>query len=96
MTLSKNDRVCKSAHVAQRMFDDSMLVITAKDSMLHTFDAVGTFIWNMVGKPTPVENILSLIEDSFDGFDRRKSGNQILDFLETLEKKNLIVVERRE
>jgi hypothetical protein len=95
MKLSVHDRVSKNEHIAQRMFDDQMLVITAKDSMLHKLDDVGTFIWSSIEKSPSIKEICELLQESFEGFDSRKNFSDVCDFVETLEKKKLVVVRHR-
>jgi hypothetical protein len=94
MTISLDDIILKNPQIAQRIFDDRMLVITAKDSMLHRFDEVGTFIWKMLDNKLSVKDICDSIEESFEGFDRKKNTSEILSFLETLEKKNLVLISK--
>jgi Coenzyme PQQ synthesis protein D (PqqD) len=93
MTLSVHDRVSKNEHIAQRMFDDQMLVITAKDSMLHKLDDVGTFIWGSIYNNLSIKEICDLLQESFDGFDSQKNLADVCSFIETLEKKKLVVVQ---
>ena len=95
MPLSPNDIITKNPKIAQRMFEERMLVITAKDSMLHRFNEVGTHMWSVIDKPLSIQDILSSIEEHFNGFEINKSSQEILDFIQTLEKKGLVTIQHK-
>jgi hypothetical protein len=94
MPLSLNDIITKNPKIAQRLFEERMLVITAKDSMLHRFNEAGTFIWKAIDKPLSIKDICNSLDNNFNGFDVKKSLQEILEFLEALEKKNLVSIQR--
>jgi Coenzyme PQQ synthesis protein D (PqqD) len=95
MTLSPNDIITKNPKIAQRMFEERMLVITAKDSMLHRFNAVGTHIWSTITTPLSIKEICKSVEEHFEGFDAKKSSQEILDFIQTMEKKGLVTIQHK-
>lgn len=92
MNLSENEKIIRSDNVAQRLFEERMLVITPKDSMLHRFNEVGTFIWQLLETPKSTEEICSAIKDNFEGVD----GNQLTDdidvFIDKLIQKKLVEI----
>ena len=92
MVLSPAAIVSRSTRIAQRLFEERMLVITAQDSRLHRFNEVGTFIWQLLERPMTVETICKAIEEHFDGFDAGKSFQEISDFLVSLEKKKCVSI----
>jgi hypothetical protein len=94
MPLGLNDIITKNPKIAQRMFEQRMLVITAKDSMLHRFNEVGTYIWSIIDKPLSLNEVCVSLENHFNGFALKKSFHEITGFMETMEKKNLITIQR--
>jgi Coenzyme PQQ synthesis protein D (PqqD) len=92
MALSPAIIVSRSTRIAQRLFEERMLVISAQDSKLHRFNEVGTFIWQLLEKPATVGAICAAIEEHFDGFDAGKSFQEISDFLVSLEKKKCVSI----
>jgi len=74
------------------MFEERMLVITARDSMLHRFNEAGTFIWQIIDKPLSTKEICDSLETYFKGFDTKTSLQEILDFIKALEKKGLVTI----
>jgi hypothetical protein len=72
-----------------------MLVITAKDSMLHRFNEVGTFIWQLLEKPMTAGAICTAVGRHFDGFDANEHSAELLLFLEALEKKGCVEILRK-
>jgi hypothetical protein len=94
MCFSLSDKVVKSTRVAQRLFEGSMLVITAHDSMLHRFNEPGTFIWEIIKKPITIEEIGNSICTNFDEVDKKKMYSDLFLFLSELHKKQLIKIQK--
>jgi hypothetical protein len=96
MKVSPHDSVSRSTRIAQRLFEERMLVITAGDSMLHRFNEVGTFIWQLLEKPQTVNAIRSAVASHFEGFSEKKHSADLYGFLEALEKKGCVEILRSE
>ncbi len=79
---------------AQREFEGQMLVITSKDSKLHRFNHVGSFIWGLLENPTPVEVIIKEIGKNYANFNKSTDYDSVAQFLLSLKDKGLIVVDR--
>jgi hypothetical protein len=94
MSIKPDDIIIKNPNIAQRLFEERMLVITAKDSMLHRFNEVGTHIWQILDNNLSVKEICNSIKENFEGFDPIKDYNDIISFLDTLEKKHLIMISK--
>jgi hypothetical protein len=92
MTISLDDTVTRAPNLAQRLFEERMLVISARDSMLHRFNEVGTFIWQRLEKERTVTELASLIGWQFEGFDEKKNLAEIERFLLELERKGLVLI----
>ena len=92
MIIQPTTRITRATKLAQRLFEERMLVITAKDSMLHRFNEVGTFIWQYLEEPRSVEEICRALEEHFDGFDGTTSAEEVVGFLEELLGKGLVKV----
>ena len=81
----------RAPDLAQRVFEGEMLVITARDGMLHRFNEVGTFIWRLLDNAMTVEAMVTAISEAFSGFDPVKNWGDIERFLDELRQKKLIV-----
>lgn len=90
MSIQPGDTVSRHDNLAQRLFEERMLVITAQDSMLHRFNEVGTFIWQLLDQPKTVGEISGALMEHFDGVDEKKLNADVAAFLEELRRKNLI------
>lgn len=90
MTIQKNDTIVRTDNVAQRLFEERMLVITPRDSMLHRFNEVGSFIWQVLETPKSVAEICTEIKEHFDGVDAEKLTDEIEIFIEKLKDKKLV------
>ena len=82
--------VARSTETASRLIDETLLVITVEDSMLHRFNDVGTFIWNFLEKPVSESAICKAVTEHFDGFPE-EGRKDIRQFLDELHKKKLVV-----
>ena len=94
MTISKDSIVARAPNLAQRLFEERMLVISPRDSMLHRFNEVGTFVWQTIEQGTALNDILVSVQERFQGFDSKKNRTGIIAFLEELETKGLVTVAR--
>ena len=94
MTISKDSIVTRASNLAQRLFEERMLVISPRDSMLHRFNEVGTLVWQTIEHGTALNDILVSVEGRFQGFDIKKNRTDIIAFLEELEIKGLVTVAR--
>jgi len=92
MTIDKDTRISQSEGLAERLFEGMMLVITAQDSMLHRFDTMGTWIWEQLAQPISFQALLTRVQQTFEDIDATVDQD-LADFLHTLEKKKLIVLQ---
>jgi hypothetical protein len=90
MTIPSNCTICRAPNLAQRLFEEEMLVISSRDSMLHRFNEVGTFIWGQLEKAMTVRDLVADVADHFGGFDSKRNRSEIEVFLTELEKKGLV------
>ena len=96
MCYSLGDRVVQSTRVAQRLFEGSMLVITAHDSMLHRFNEVGTFIWKIIDRPVTIEEIGNSICKNFSEVNKEKMYSDLFLFLSEIHKKQLVTIQEQQ
>jgi hypothetical protein len=92
MTITPESTICRAPNLAQRLFEGQMLVISSRDSMLHRFNEVGTFIWAQLEKTLTIRALCSAIGDRFEGFNPTRNQSEIAAFLAELEKKGLVKI----
>lgn len=92
MNLSRKDKIERSGNVAQRLFEEQMLVINPKDSLLHRFNEVGTFIWQILETPKTVEEICEKVKEHFEDADEKQVFKDVTGFIAKLEEKKLITI----
>ena len=90
MNISKKDTIERSGNVAQRLFEEQMLVINPKDSLLHRFNEVGTFIWQILETPKTVEEICAEVKEHFKDADEDRVFLDVTGFISKLEEKKLV------
>jgi hypothetical protein len=89
--LAMSDMLARAPKLAQRLFEERMLIITPSDSMLHRLNEMGTCIWQLLEKPASTNDLCLGIEKAFDGFDRKKNVQEIVEFLQQLVSRGLLV-----
>jgi hypothetical protein len=82
--IAPGDTIVRSPRLAQRLFEERMLVITPRDSMLHRLDEAGTFIWQQLETPQTAGQLIDAIAGHFNGFDKKENSRDILTFLTEL------------
>lgn len=92
MNISKKNKIIRSENVAQRLFEEQMLVINPKDSLLHRFNEVGTFIWQILETPKTVEEICEKVKEHFKDADEEQVFKDVTGFIAKLEEKKLITI----
>ncbi len=92
MNLSEKTKIQRVENVAQRLFEEQMLVITPKDSLLHRFNEVGTYIWQILDTPKTVEDICAEVNEHFEDIDEKQIFEDITGFIAKLEEKKLVKI----
>lgn len=90
MKILKETKIERVKNVAQRLFEERMLVITPKDSLLHRFNEVGTFIWQILDKPKTIEEICEAVKEHFEDVEEKQVFEDITGFIDKLNKNKLI------
>ena len=91
--LQKHDTITRVENVAQRLFEERMLVITPKDSILHRFNQVGTFIWRLLETPKTVEEIFAAVKEHFEVVDDGQAYDEIAGFITKMKEKKLVTIQ---
>jgi len=86
--------ITRKKDLAQREFEGEMLVISHTNSQLHKFNSVGTFIWGVLKNPTQFADLCKAVEGEFDGFDPKTGNLELAQFMQLLEGKGLVAIER--
>jgi len=90
--VSPDDVIARSPRIAQRLFEERMLVITVDDSKLHRFNEVATFIWQQLDTPKKIGDICALVAGHFDCAGGDAIEKDIHAFVEVLVRKGLLVL----
>ena len=90
MKIDSSCIISRVGTIAQRMFEERMLVITPKNSMLHRLNEVGTFIWQQLETPKTVEELAASVKYHFSGVEEVQLEQDLAAFLEKLAERKLI------
>lgn len=83
--------ILKSKKIASRIIEEQAFIVTPLDSTLHLLNEVGTRIWQLIEEKKNIEEIVSQICEEYE-IDRLTAEKDLLEFLQTLEKKNIIEI----
>ncbi len=83
--------VWQNRSVAARVIDGQAVVITPADSVLHTFNATGTWLWERVASPVRLVDLLQEVVKEFE-VDRDAAEKDLLRFFESLNAKGLVKI----
>ena len=76
---------------AARKIQDSTYVLDPETSALHTFDAVGQRIWDLVDGERTIADIVHVIQDEYE-VDAETAEADVVEFLGDLVTKGLVTV----
>ena len=89
---SSSDIITRSPRIAQRLFEERMLVISVDDSKLHRFNEVATFIWRQLETPKNIGEISEMVCRHFTGCTRATALRDVAAFAEKMAEKDLVTV----
>ena len=82
-----------SDSLSVRKIGDEIFIFDRKLSRIHTFNKVGSLIWERLKEDTFPESIVNLIIERFE-VDRETAEKDLREFIDELEKKKLITTEK--
>ena len=90
-----NKYVKKSNETASRILDGEAVVVLPMESMIYTFDPVGTRIWELLDQSQKVADILGIIQKEYE-VSREVAERDTIDFInELVAKKMLTLVDKQ-
>ena len=79
----------KSENTASRILDGEAVVVLPLESMVYTFDTVGTRIWELINGENKIASIVSQIQKEYET--RPETAKQdTMDFIQELATKKMI------
>ncbi|MBN1999190.1 pyrroloquinoline quinone biosynthesis peptide chaperone PqqD [candidate division KSB1 bacterium] len=81
----------KDKRTASRVIDNEAVVVLTHTSVVHTLNDIGTRIWELCDGSKTVNDIIQALSGEFDA-DTDQIGNDTIEFLTELEKKEMIVL----
>jgi hypothetical protein len=76
---------------AWRVYEGEAVIVSPEDSMLHTLNAVGTFIWEAADGRTALEAIVDRVVDTFE-VDHATATRDAAAFIDELTRKGLLTL----
>jgi hypothetical protein len=85
-------KVSIAENISVRKIGGELFVFDRKMSVIHSFNKVGTLIWEEVTANSPLEGIVGKICERFE-VDTGVAENDLRDYILQLENKNLIKID---
>ena len=80
--------------VASRVIEGEAIVLTPQNGMLHTFNSVGTRIWEFANGKRTVASIIQKLSEEFDA-EEKKIREDAIDFIEDLVHKKMFALSKK-
>ena len=84
----------KKKEAVYRVIESEAVVLTVHDSILHTLNEVGTFIWEQIDGKSTIEDIVEAVCDAYDSTEREAAAD-VDRFLKELLRRGLVTVKKR-
>ena len=84
--------ITRDPDAAWRVFEDGAVIVSPTESVMHSLNKAGTFIWEKADGSLTVSEILDEIVDEFD-VSREKAAEDVVEFCETLSNKGMLTIE---
>ena len=88
-TLNKYPK--KSDNIASRILDGEAVVILPLESLVYTFDPVGTRIWELINGKNKIANIVDAIQNEYE-VDPDVAEQDTIDFINELVSKKMLIL----
>lgn len=89
--IALNTTLCRTSNAASRDIAGEVIILSAKDSMLHSLNELGTTIWKLLEKPRRVEEIVSALLEEYD-VERAVLEKDVVEFLNDLMERKLVQI----
>ncbi len=86
-----DSNIVRNSMTAYRTVDNEGLIMNPEDSMLHSLDKVGCFIWENIIETNKVSSLIEAVKEKFECSDKNVE-NEVIDFLCKLHDQSLIIV----
>jgi hypothetical protein len=84
----------RNPHTATRIIDAEAIVMTPEDGVLHSFNRVGTRIWELCDGKNSLKQIVNKVSDEFDGRPEMIRSDT-RDFIRELISKDMLIFKSR-
>ncbi len=88
-TLNKYPK--KSDNIASRILDGEAVVILPLESLVYTFDPVGTRIWELITGSKKISNIVKNIQNEYE-VEADVAEQDTIDFINELVSKKMLIL----
>ncbi|MEW6359202.1 MAG: PqqD family protein [Planctomycetota bacterium] len=89
--ITPDTTIRRTSNAASRDIAGEVIILSAKDSMLHTLDEVGSAIWNLIESPRKVGEIIDGLLDQYK-VERDVLQKDVIEFLGLLMDRKLVEI----
>jgi len=81
----------KSENTASRILDGEAVVVLPLESLVYTFDPVGTRIWELINGEKKISHIVKNIQNEYE-VDSESAKQDTIDFIQELVTKKMLIL----
>lgn len=86
--------ILKPKYVASRTYDNETIIYNLKDIKIFIIKEIASQIWNFIGEFNTISDLTSKLQSVYDT-DNNEIKNDLIDFLNSLEKNGLIIISNK-
>ncbi len=84
--------VIKQNDISVRKIQEEIFILDRKNSVIHSFNKIGAFIWEHLQSGTGIKEIVMAVVEQFD-VDESTAMTDTIEFITELKKKELISID---
>jgi hypothetical protein len=92
--ISIKDKVIRNPKVAFRVIDGEAILLTPHNSMIHTFNPIGTVIWSLLDKEKTISKLVNAIKDEYE-VKLKEAEQDVLEFIEQLYQRKMVLINNK-
>ena len=92
MQLILKSHITRNIEIITNEIDDEILMMSIEDGKYYGLNPVGSEIWKLIEEPKTIEEIIPALMEIFD-IDEETCSKESLDFIESMIKNNIILIE---
>ncbi len=89
--ISTKDKVIRNPKVAFRVIEGEAILLTPHNSMIHTFNPIGTVIWSLLDREKTISELVNALIEEYEAT-HKEAEQDVLKFIEQLYQRKMVLI----